>query len=60
VTRRIFDEINVHLASKGLVMREETIVDAPLIAAPPSTKNGEKKRDPDMHQSKKGTTDTSA
>jgi IS5 family transposase len=54
LTRRIFDEINVHLASKGLVMREGTIVDATLIAAPPSTKNRDKERDPEMHQSKKG------
>ena len=35
-------------------MREGTIVDATLIAAPPSTKNKDKTRDPDMHQSKKG------
>ncbi len=35
-------------------MREGTIVDATLIAAPPSTKNKDKKRDPEMHQSKKG------
>jgi IS5 family transposase len=54
LTRRIFDEINVHLASKGLIMREGTIVDATLIAAPPSTKNRDKERDPEMHQSKKG------
>jgi IS5 family transposase len=54
LTRRIFDEINVHLASKGLVMREGTIVDATLIAAAPSTKNRDKSRDPEMHQSKKG------
>lgn len=54
LTRRIFNEINGHLASKGLVMREGTIVDATLIAAPPSTKNGGKERDPEMHQSKKG------
>ena len=54
LTRRIFDEINVHLASKGLMMREETIVDATLIAAPPSTKNRGEKRDPEMHQSTKG------
>lgn len=33
-------------------MREEVIVDATLIAAPPSTKNCEKERDPEMHQSK--------
>ena len=39
LTKRNFDEINSHLASKGLVMREGTIVDATLIAAPPSTKN---------------------
>jgi IS5 family transposase len=54
LTRRIFDEINGHLASKGLVMREGTIVDATLIAAPPSTKNKDEKRDPEMRQSKKG------
>lgn len=54
LTQRIFKEINVHLASKGLVMREGTIVDATLIAAPPSTKNKDGKRDEEMHQSKKG------
>lgn len=54
LTRRIFDEINAHLATKGLIMREGTIVDATLIAAPPSTKNRDKERDPEMHQSKKG------
>lgn len=35
-------------------MREGTIVDATLIAAPPSTKNRDKERDPEMHQSMKG------
>lgn len=54
LTRRIFNEINGHLAKKGLVMREGTIVDATLIAAPPSTKNRDGERDPEMHQSKKG------
>jgi IS5 family transposase len=54
LTERIFNEINAHLASKGLMMREGTIVDATLIAAPPSTKNKDGKRDPEMHQSKKG------
>ena len=54
LTRKIFDTINGHLADKGLMMREGTIVDATLIAAPPSTKNKDKKRDPEMHQSKKG------
>jgi IS5 family transposase len=36
------------------MMREGTIVDATLIAAPPSTKNNDGKRNPEMHQSKKG------
>lgn len=54
LTRRIFDEINWHRARKGLMMREGTIVDATLTAAPPSTKNRDEKRDPEMHQSKKG------
>lgn len=54
LTERIFTEINGHLASRGLMMREGTIVDATLIAAPPSTKNKDGKRDPEMHQSKKG------
>jgi IS5 family transposase len=50
LTRQIFDAINGHLAEKGLMMREGTIVDATLIAAPPSTKNKDGKRDPEMHQ----------
>ena len=37
-----------------MLLREGTIVDATLIAAPPSTKNQSGKRDPEMHQSKKG------
>ena len=54
LTRLIFETINRHLAAQGLMMREGTIVDATLIAAPPSTKNKDKQRDPEMHQSKKG------
>ncbi len=53
-TESIFNAINGHLAEKGLFLREGTMVDATLIAAPPSTKNEAGKRDPDMHQSKKG------
>ena len=52
--QKIFDIINACLAAQGLTMREGTIVDATLIAAPPSTKNRDKQRDPEMHQSKKG------
>ena len=54
LTEAIFHTINGHLAEKGLFLREGTIVDATLIAAPPSTKNEDGKRDPEMHQSKKG------
>lgn len=54
LTESIFNAINAHLAEKGLFLREGTIVDATLIAAPPSTKNKEGKRDAQMHQSKKG------
>jgi IS5 family transposase len=54
LTRRVFDEIKAHLASRGLTMREGTIVDATSIASPPSTKNKDGERDPEMHQSKKG------
>jgi IS5 family transposase len=35
-------------------MRQGTIVDATLIAAPSSTKHKDGKRDPEMHQTKKG------
>ena len=54
LTRTVFDTINGHLAQKGLLLREGTIVDATLIAAPPSTKNRTGERDPEMHQAKKG------
>ena len=54
LTRALFDEINAHLAQQGLLMRSGTIVDATIIAAPSSTKNADKARDPDMHQAKKG------
>ena len=49
-----FSAINADLTARGLLLREGTLVDATLIAAPPSTKNKEKKRDPEMHQTKKG------
>ncbi len=54
LTESIFNAINGHLAEKGLLLREGTIIDATLIAAPPSTKNKDGQRDPEMHQSKKG------
>ena len=54
LTRTLLDEINAHLTEQGLLMRAGTIVDATIIAAPSSTKNEGKTRDPDMHQTKKG------
>ncbi|QCX51789.1 IS5 family transposase (plasmid) [Ralstonia pseudosolanacearum] len=54
LTRKLFDEIGIMLCERGLMMKEGTIVDATIIAAPPSTKNETKSRDPEMHQTKKG------
>ncbi|ENO83607.1 IS5 family transposase [Thauera linaloolentis] len=54
LTARLFEGINAHLAERGLLLREGTMVDATIIAAPPSTKNKAHARDPEMHQSKKG------
>ena len=50
----LFAAINADLAARGLLLREGTLVDATLIAAPSSTKNAKKERDPEMHQTRKG------
>ena len=50
----LFSAINADLATRGLLLRAGPLVDATLIAAPPSTKNQAKARDPEMHQTKKG------
>ena len=52
--KQIFETVKAHLSARGMTMRQGTIVDATLIAAPSSTKNTEGKRDPQMHQTKKG------
>ncbi len=54
LTKALFEEINAHLAQQGLLMRAGTIVDATIIAAPRSTKNASGRRDPEVHQAKKG------
>ena len=46
--------VNATLTAKGLLLKSGTVVDATLIAAPSSTKNSTGKRDPEMHQTKKG------
>ena len=50
----IFDTVSAQLRQQGLMMREGTIVDATIIAAPSSTKNQDGERDPEMRQTKKG------
>lgn len=50
----LLEEINAHLESQGLKLREGTIVEASIIEAPSSTKNRAGERDPEMHQAKKG------
>ncbi len=54
LTARIFASINSHLAAKGLMLKEGTVVDATIISAPSSTKNQSGQRDPEMRQTKKG------
>jgi len=54
LTQAIFEAINAHLAAKGLLLREGSVVDATIISAPSSTKNEGGTRDAEMHQTKKG------
>ena len=50
----ILKEVNNLLKEKNLLMSQGTLIDATLIAAPSSTKNKQRARDPQMHQTKKG------
>ena len=50
----ILEVINGYLGERGLLLRQGSIVDATIIHAPSSTKNKDGKRDPEMHQTKKG------
>lgn len=54
LTQAIFKTINTRLSDKGLLLRKATLVDATIIAAPSSTKNKAKARDPEMHSTRKG------
>ena len=51
---QILEAVNLHLQSQGVRITTGTIVDATIIHAPRSTKNREQKRDPEMHQTRKG------
>ena len=50
----ILATVNAILQRQGMLLKTGTVVDATLIAAPSSTKNGSGERDPEMHQTKKG------
>lgn len=50
----ILETVNLYLQSRGVRISSGTIVDATIIHAPSSTKNREEKRDPEMHQTRKG------
>jgi transposase, IS5 family len=54
LTKGILQEVNGHLGERQLLLKEGTLVDATIMAAPPSTKNAGQARDPQMHQTKKG------
>ena len=51
---QLFHLVNEYLIENGLKVNRGTIVDATIINAPTSTKNKDKARDPDMHQTRKG------
>ena len=51
---RLFAEAGRVLQDNGMTWKTGTIVDATIIAAPSSTKNANKERDPEMHQTRKG------
>ena len=51
---KLFQAQNEIFEEQGWIMRGGSIVDATIIAAPSSTKNATGTRDPEMHQTKKG------
>ncbi len=54
LTETILDTVNAGLRERGLMPNRGTAVDATILNAPSSTKNKDKARDPDMHQTRKG------
>ena len=54
LAQKLFATVGELLQARGLKLGTGTIVDATIIAAPSSTKNADKARDPEMHQTKKG------
>lgn len=56
LTEAMFALVRDLLDTKGLLMKQGTIVDATIIHAPSSTKNARQARDPEMKQTRKGNT----
>src|SRR6476469_10359037 len=54
LTAALFSEVRQLLEDKKLLLKSGTIVDATIIAAPPSTKNAAQQRAPEMKQVRKG------
>lgn len=54
LNEKLFAEVGRVLQGNGMTLKTGTIVDATIIAAPSSTKNADKARDPEMHQTRKG------
>ena len=52
--RKLFERISEDLAKQGLLLKEESILDATIIEAPPSRKNSKRERDGEMKPTKKG------
>lgn len=51
---KLFAQVVELLAQRGLILKKGTIVDSTFIESPSSTKNKEKKRDPEAYSAKKG------
>jgi len=56
IQEKLFAQVAELLRERGLLLKKGTVVDSTLISAPSSTKNREKKRDPEAHSTKKGNT----
>lgn len=54
ISEKLFQDVKARLEKAGLIMHGGTIVDATIVEAPSSTKNTSKKRDEEMHSTKKG------
>jgi len=54
LVRKIFNEVNDWLSDAGALVKDGTLMDTTIIAAPNSTKNKAGEHDPEMHQTKKG------